>query len=217
MFSALRTVCTGRVLDIGGGDFFSVVQKRGIPFSRWITLEPEIHRSKDRATRICGDGQVLPFVERSFDTILCVHVLEHVLDPLAALREASRVLRPGGAVILMYPQTAGIHMAPNHYYNFTPYFGREACSRFGLDIIEHRKLGGVFSTVASQMVYLLLKLASVPGYTTPEFKRSRSLLFYALLPIMLPASLLIFSVAMLLSLGDLAEEANNHLIVARKR
>jgi predicted SAM-dependent methyltransferase len=39
----------------------------------------------------------------SFDAILCSHVLEHVEDDGAAMRELQRVLKPGGWVIVMVP------------------------------------------------------------------------------------------------------------------
>lgn len=45
----------------------------------------------------------LPFDDDSFDVVLCSHVLEHVPDDRAAMREMRRVLRPGGVAIVMVP------------------------------------------------------------------------------------------------------------------
>ena len=45
----------------------------------------------------------LPFETGSFDLILCNHVLEHVPDDLAAMRELRRVLKPGGLALLQVP------------------------------------------------------------------------------------------------------------------
>lgn len=43
------------------------------------------------------------YADRSFDFIVCSHVLEHVPDDAAAIRELYRVLAPGGSAILMVP------------------------------------------------------------------------------------------------------------------
>jgi SAM-dependent methyltransferase len=45
----------------------------------------------------------LPFGDGSFDLVLCSHVLEHVADDGAALREIRRVLRPRGRAVLQQP------------------------------------------------------------------------------------------------------------------
>ena len=45
---------------------------------------------------IVGDITEIPEEDASFDAIMCVEVLEHLPDPLAAIREFSRLLRPGG-------------------------------------------------------------------------------------------------------------------------
>jgi ubiquinone/menaquinone biosynthesis C-methylase UbiE len=42
----------------------------------------------------------LPFADGSFDTVTCGYVLEHLPDPRPGLRELSRVLVPGGRMLL---------------------------------------------------------------------------------------------------------------------
>ena len=49
------------------------------------------------------DITVMPFPEDRFDLILCSHVLEHIADDGAALRELFRVLASGGTAVLMVP------------------------------------------------------------------------------------------------------------------
>jgi len=52
------------------------------------------------------DITAIPHPDGSFDAIVCSHVLEHVPDDRAALRELARVLRPGGFAVLMVPLDA---------------------------------------------------------------------------------------------------------------
>lgn len=49
----------------------------------------------------------LPFAENSFDLVLASHVLEHIPDDRAAIREVHRVLKPGGTAILPVPIVHG--------------------------------------------------------------------------------------------------------------
>jgi SAM-dependent methyltransferase len=54
----------------------------------------------DEAGWACADGAFLPLADRSVDVVVFNHVYEHVLDPVAAVAEIRRVLRPDGVVFL---------------------------------------------------------------------------------------------------------------------
>ena len=45
----------------------------------------------------------LPFADNTFDVVTCSWVLEHIEEPLATLREVSRVMKPGGRFIFITP------------------------------------------------------------------------------------------------------------------
>lgn len=49
------------------------------------------------------DIHKIPFSEKTFDVVLCNHVLEHVQSDLQAMREIARVLKPGGFAIMQVP------------------------------------------------------------------------------------------------------------------
>jgi 2-polyprenyl-3-methyl-5-hydroxy-6-metoxy-1,4-benzoquinol methylase len=57
-------------------------------------------------------GAPLPFGDGAFDTVFCTEVLEHLKDPVGALREMRRVLTPGGRLTLSVPNATGF--APFH-------------------------------------------------------------------------------------------------------
>lgn len=51
-----------------------------------------------------ADICALPFNDKSFDVILCNHVLEHIPDDIQAMKELYRILKPGGWGVLQIPQ-----------------------------------------------------------------------------------------------------------------
>lgn len=60
-----------------------------------------------------ADGTALPFGARVFDLVLSHSVIEHVADPLTYLKEARRVLAPGGHMLLQtapYLSPSGAHL-----------------------------------------------------------------------------------------------------------
>jgi SAM-dependent methyltransferase len=52
---------------------------------------------------IRGDAVAMPFKAQTYDFIVASHVLEHIKNPLQALKEMWRVLQPGGFVYLILP------------------------------------------------------------------------------------------------------------------
>lgn len=55
----------------------------------------------DRPELLCADLTQLPFADASFDAIVCGWVLEHMQEPVRAIREIARVLTPNGKALLM--------------------------------------------------------------------------------------------------------------------
>ncbi|HEY6559057.1 MAG TPA: methyltransferase domain-containing protein, partial [Polyangiaceae bacterium] len=129
LFPAVRQYCRGNVLDVGGWDFFLILKKKGAQFTRWTTLENSTNKllvmDDPRFECVLGDGCQMRFADGSFDTVLNIQVLEHVKEPMRMVHEISRVLAPGGHAIFLIPQTAYMHFAPYHYYNFTRFWIQE--------------------------------------------------------------------------------------------
>jgi SAM-dependent methyltransferase len=72
-------------------------------FSRMPNLDYLSADVASRTAMVRMDITRIPEPDDSFDAILCSHVLEHVTDDRAAMRELCRVLRPGGWAILQVP------------------------------------------------------------------------------------------------------------------
>lgn len=60
------------------------------------------------ALAVHGNGEFLPFADESFDLITCSEVLEHIRNPVRALREMRRMLKPGGKLLLSTPSETAI-------------------------------------------------------------------------------------------------------------
>ena len=61
-------------------------------------------------------GEPLPFPDESFDTVILGEILEHLTRPERILAEASRLLHPGGRVVITTPY--GVHPHPGHVRTF---------------------------------------------------------------------------------------------------
>jgi ubiquinone/menaquinone biosynthesis C-methylase UbiE len=84
---------------------------------------------------VVGDMEALPFDDATFDAALFAACLHHVPDPLPALREAWRVVRPGGRVFAFEPSSirarrAGTVAIRGHQHEFRM-SGRWLAERMG--------------------------------------------------------------------------------------
>jgi 2-polyprenyl-6-hydroxyphenyl methylase/3-demethylubiquinone-9 3-methyltransferase len=100
------------VLDLGCGD--------GSHCGPWITEHARSYLGVDvsatavemaqklglAAAVISDAGDLDGLEDGSFDRVVCVEVLEHLLDPIGAARETHRVLRTGGSLIATVPNAA---------------------------------------------------------------------------------------------------------------
>lgn len=217
LFQSLKKYCQGDVLDIGGGSFYTTA-KNQCQFISWTSLEPSnkyAYQSSDENYHlIIGDGCQMKFKDSTFDTVLCIQVLEHVFEPNKMMAEIARVLKKSGYAIILVPQTANTHLVPNHFYNFTKYWLKRSAKENKLKIVELTPLGGFWSSVASRFFYYFLQSLRYEVFTDCEEKRS--FLFYLLLPLAWIWAFINIPISMVFALADLKEEPNNHLAVFRK-
>ena len=54
-----------------------------------------------------------PIADRPFDVVLLIDVLEHLVDPVAALRRMTALLKPGGLVVASLPNVAHVWVIAN--------------------------------------------------------------------------------------------------------
>jgi ubiquinone/menaquinone biosynthesis C-methylase UbiE len=79
-----------RVESVSGVDPSAAMRARATKARRPAGLKVEVRE---------GTAEALPFEDASFDTVVCTYTLCSVHDPLAALAETKRVLKPGGRLL----------------------------------------------------------------------------------------------------------------------
>jgi SAM-dependent methyltransferase len=141
---------SGHVLDIGCGH--RPLARHLNPDVRYVGVDTNADVEPD----VLGSVLDLPFADASFDGAMCNEVIEHVPDPARALAEVRRVLRAGGLLYLTAPQTWGLHYEPHDYFRYTQYGLRYLLSQAGFELVEVRRMGGLFSVFFARLIDLFV-------------------------------------------------------------
>jgi SAM-dependent methyltransferase len=101
---------------------------------------------------IVSDVTQIPVPASSFGAVMCIEVLEHLPRPIDALTEFSRVLMPGGTLIITAPVASLTHFAPHYFYNgFSRYFYERTLDECGFDVVELVFNGGYYDYIAQEV------------------------------------------------------------------
>ena len=143
----------GRLLDVGCGcqPYRELLAPRVDRYVGFDVPPEQWHGASTRAD-VYGCGRELPFRDRSFDTVVCFQVLEHVSEPWRILDQAARVLRPGGRLILTTPQHFHVHGAPDDFFRFTRHGLVALAERAGLLTVECTEQGGGWVAVSESVL-----------------------------------------------------------------
>jgi demethylmenaquinone methyltransferase/2-methoxy-6-polyprenyl-1,4-benzoquinol methylase len=106
---------SGRLLDVGGGTGrVSSALRDLVDESVIVDVSFGMLDKADRSTLkpVCGGSESLPFADNSFERVIMVDALHHVIHHADSAREMFRVLKPGGLLVIEEPdiRTFGVKL-----------------------------------------------------------------------------------------------------------
>lgn len=127
-----------KVLELGCGGRKTVPGAVGVDLHQAGEKIPFVTEGKEACqSDLVADVSVgLPVADKSQDTIIARHILEHCQDPVGTLAQWSRALRQGGALIVAVPDPAlgnTVLMNPEHVVSFSPASLRNMASCAGFE------------------------------------------------------------------------------------
>jgi ubiquinone/menaquinone biosynthesis C-methylase UbiE len=142
----------GRILDVGtaGGSFLHVARERGWQVAgcepnKWMTGWSKEHYGLDIVPGTLFD---MTLEDASFDVVTLWDVLEHVPDPRKTLKECRRVLKPGGLLVVNYPDIGSlvsrlmgrrwVFLLSIHLYYYTEESIQDILGQTGFKVLKSR-------------------------------------------------------------------------------
>jgi SAM-dependent methyltransferase len=134
------------VYDIGCGDkpFANVVRALDCVYVG-VDLVNGFYADKPD---VIGSATHVPVPNGTADIVLSSQVLEHLENPVDALQEAYRILKPGGVLLCSFPFLYPIHAAPFDYGRYTRFFIAAVAKRLGYEILAEHALSGFWRVSA---------------------------------------------------------------------
>jgi hypothetical protein len=144
------------VLDLGCGGNKTVPHAIGVDMIAKDEVIETLVNTKSSADVNADLTQPLPFEEKSVDTIIARHIVEHLMDSVTILRHWRSLLRENGRLIIAVPNNAihlSIPMNPEHVHGFSPESMKSLLEVCGYKVVEQLDGGNTISfiTVAEKI------------------------------------------------------------------
>ena len=147
---SLANNISGKTLDVGCGakQYENIFKKT----SDYVGIEIETELQKKRKVAdYFYDGKKIPFNNDSFDSILSFQVFEHIFEPKEFLSEITRVLKPGGHILITVPFIWDEHEKPYDFGRYSSFGIKYLFEKNNFQVIKYKK-----STVGIECIFQLL-------------------------------------------------------------
>ena len=130
-----------KVFDVGCGSkpFEKIL---GGKVGEYIGVDIEEGFYDPRHIDLVGSAYDVPAADATADAVISCQVIEHLEKPLDALKEAHRILKPGGLLFLSFPFLYPIHAAPHDHLRFTEFYMEQALQENHFKVLEKNTIGG---------------------------------------------------------------------------
>ena len=116
----------------------------------------KLYRS-DVKPEVLADAKELPFRNNSFDIALLIQVLEHVDAPDKVIKEAARVLKPNGILIISLPFFYPLHDMPYDWGRYTSTALKSFIAGASLHLVKIKTQGSFFEFWLQMLNTFLVK------------------------------------------------------------
>jgi ubiquinone/menaquinone biosynthesis C-methylase UbiE len=101
---------------------------------------------------IVSDITAIPVKKSSFDAVMCIEVLEHIPDPIGAIKEFSRILKKGGRLVITAPFCSITHFSPYFFHTgLSKYWYEKILQENGFKINKITANGNYFEYIAQEL------------------------------------------------------------------
>src|SRR3990167_2628995 len=137
------------ILDIGCGSG-KILEALPEAYGIDLSLSKLRYRKRTNNLLICGDVNKLPIKDNTFYEIICNQIIEHIADDETLLREVSRVLKPGGNLIIGTPDfSKKLYLLIDFFYRklLPGAYGDEHVTRWDFDSLRQKLMEHGFEII----------------------------------------------------------------------
>ena len=157
----IKSPCLELGVGYGGEINKNLISKRGIEYYGTDIIEA---KNVDFVVDFEATAELIKqafIIPSSFETILCLNVLEHTFNPIKILDNIFSILNPGGTCVIITPTVWPLHSYPKDFWRINPDFYEEYCQRNNYLLLED-----YFEYIGQGKIHNLYK--NPDGYSLPS-------------------------------------------------